>query len=579
MIQTETTTPSSQPRTPLRREGAGWLREAKGFRILKVKGSFYEMGRQHGALLSREIADGPVPYFRTYVERVMRGSRLGPTAAKLVFPVIQKMLGRRVARALPGFADETIRGLADGSGISYAELLDGCTMPDSLLWVASRAMQLQGDGPAVAHRLSLGLGCTSAIAWGDATTDGKLYHARNFDYHGVGVWPRTKTIIFHEPEAGQRYVSVAAAGIALGGVTAMNEAGLTLTVHQHMFTDAVRLGGTPIGVVGDIVMREATCIDDALVILEQYRPIGCWTYLVTDGKAREMVCVEESPDRRRVIRSSAERKTFGYANIYIDADLGATEVNLFGSYWRHNQGRYRRVNELLAERAGTLDAEGMAEIIADTGDPRCRVRDSIAMVMTTGSVVFSPEDGVAWVGSGEAPTSHGTFEPFSLAAEDHTPQKGTLSAGASVAPRARDAFERWRRAYVSYVEEDDRAAARRHMAEACALAPEEAVYAFVRGVLALEAGEPGAAEESLDQAIALGHPDEERVAGFHLWRGRARDVLGRRDDACRDYRAALGRHSDPPVHRAARAGLRRAYDAASARRIHVEMSLGDVIAP
>ena len=55
-------------------------------------------------------------------------------------------------------------------------------------------MRLGRAGPAVAHRVALGLGCTSAIAWDDATADGKLPHARNFDYHGVSCWPDTASV-------------------------------------------------------------------------------------------------------------------------------------------------------------------------------------------------------------------------------------------------------------------------------------------------------------------------------------------------------------------------------------------------
>ncbi|MBW2464744.1 MAG: hypothetical protein JRH11_24055 [Deltaproteobacteria bacterium] len=564
---------------PERRSGAGSLTQVGDIRVLRVKGSSYDMGYQHGALLAEEIARGPIPYYRTYIEQIVKkGTRLGPVAG-LVFPVIRQTLGRRVGQAMPEFALETIRGLADGAGLAYADLMDGCVMPDSLLWIAARAMTMSGRGPAVAHRLSLGLGCTSAVAWGDATRDGMLLHARNFDYHGVGIWPATKTVIFHEPDEGHAYVSVAAAGVTMGGVTAMNDAGLTLTLHQHMFTDATRLGGTPIGVLGDVVMREATSLDDAEAILSAHRPIGCWTYLVTDGKSREVLCFEENPDRRVAHRSRLDDSTFGYANVYLDPELGATEQNLYGSFWRHNQGRHRRVHQLLADRSGELDAQGMASILSDTGDTSCRVHNSIAMVMTTGSVVFRPETGDVWVGTGDAPTSHGTFEPFNLHQRDHAPELGTLTVGSRADEGQRDAFERYRRAYVAYLEDDDLPGGRLHAAEAAALAPDQPVYHFVSGFMDLVSGHAAAAVDAFTHAIDLGHPDPERVAGFHLFRGRARDVLGDRTGALRDYRTSLGHHADVPVHQAARAGLRRAFRASQAKRLQLDMSLGDVINP
>ncbi len=559
---------------PIRRMGRGSLTQVGDVFVLTVGGSFYDMGYQHGVLLADEIRKGPIPYFRRVVENLMGKGSLGPLGG-VVWPALQRTVGRRVAREMPRFAEETLRGLAAGAGLDAQTVLDGCTMPDALMWCAARMMQLKGNGPAVAHRIGLELGCTSAVAWGGATKDGALLHARNFDYHGVSCWPSTKTVIFHEPDEGQRYVSVAAAGVALGGITAMNEAGLSLTVHQHMFTDRTRLGGVPIGLVGDIVMREARDLDDAKRILDEHTPIGCWTYVVTDGHAKEVLCYEENPERKVARRYGAGEDTFGYANIYLDEQLGETEVNLYGSYWRHNEGRHRRANELLEARSGELDPQGMAEILGDTGASDCRVRDSIAMVMTVGSVVFRPEDGTVWVGTGEAPTSHGTFQPFSLARQGHAPERGELRVEAAGEP----AFERFRRTYVAYVDHDDLPEARAHVEEACRLAPDQPLYHAVRGLFAVQANDPAEAEAAFDRAIALGHPDPERLAAFHLWRGRARDLAGRREDALRDYRWALGHYADAPVHRAAKRGLRRAFTAKQAARIHVDVGLADVVLP
>ena len=170
-----------------RRVGRGSLERVGDIRVLRVAGSDYEMGYQHGALLAEELRRGPIPYFRHVVEKMLGGS-LGP-ASKLVWPTLQRTIGRRVARELPEHAHEHIRGLADGAGMDPQVLLDGCTMPDAMMWVAARVMGLRGHGPAVAHRLALQLeyGCTSAVAWGSATEDGALLHARTFDYLAIGV--------------------------------------------------------------------------------------------------------------------------------------------------------------------------------------------------------------------------------------------------------------------------------------------------------------------------------------------------------------------------------------------------------
>ncbi|MBI2388054.1 MAG: hypothetical protein HYV09_00430 [Deltaproteobacteria bacterium] len=558
--------------------GPATHRRVHGLNVLSLAGTFEEMGRQHGALLADEIRRGPIPYYRTFVEKVMRGAAPG-VIGRVGRRVLQETVGRRVARGLPDFALDTIRGMAEGAGLPFDEVLEGCTMPDSLVWLAGRMIDVKGVPPAVRHRLALGLGCTSAIAWGAATRDGKLLHARNLDYHGVGCWPSTAALVFHRPAQGQRYVAASAAGVAMGGITAMNEAGLTLTVHQHMFTDRSAVGGTPIGIVGDIVMREARTLAEAEAILARHKPIGCWTYLVADGHRREVLCWEEDPQRHASRRIATEASSFGYANIYLDEELGATERDLYPTYWRHNQGRYARVAEILRERHGALDAEGMAGILGDIGDPRCRLRDSICMTLTVGSVVFRPEDGIVWIGTGEAPTSHGTFVPFSLQTGDVAHGAESFTPGEKYDAQTRDAFERWRRAYVAYVDHDDVPRSRQELSMACEIAPEQPAYRAVAGMFALKDGDTTDAARMLDAAIAIGHPDEQRLASFHLWRARASDVAGDRTRAERGYRTVIGMHADPLVRAAAERGLKRPYRTRDAKRIHVDMSLGDVMAP
>jgi len=567
--------PQREAQAAVARFGPASYRRVNGLHVLHLKGDDYEMGRQHGALLSHMVPEGPIPYYRTYVERIVGSGRGVSAAAALV----QRLVGRKVLDAIPEFALDAMRGLADGAGLSREEVLEGCSMPDTLLWAAAAMMRVRRVAPAVQHRLALGLGCSSAMAWGGATEDGKLLHARNLDYHGVASWPRASAVVFHEPDRGQRYVALSAAGVVLGGVTAMNEAGLSLAVHQHMFTDGTRLGGTPIGIVGDLIMRNATNLDEAQAILAAHRPIGCWTYLVCDGHRREVLCWEENPRWRKARHIRSDEESFSYANIYLDEDLGATERDLYGSYWRANLGRQVRMHELLDQRSGPLTADGMAAIIGDNGGTKCRVHKPLAMLMTVASVVFRPEDGVFWVATGEAPTSQNPFEPFSLATLDHAPELGQLTGGVPGDEAEAAAFDAYRRSYLAYFDDRDLPRSREIIREAVALQPTQPLYHFLDGLLSTAAGDADLAWRSFDRALEVGHPDPERAASFHLWRGRAADLMARRGQARRDYREALARPVDAPVARAAKRGLRRAYASRQARRIDVDFAFADVVAP
>ncbi len=541
-----------------------------GLHVLRLSGDDYEMGYQHGRLLRDAVARGPVPYFEAYIEKLL-GASLGPGAGRLFAKLLKATVGRRVAAGFPPHARRALHGLADGAGLGRSALLGAVTMPESYLWVLKLMMQIERPAPAPRYAVPL-MGCTSAMAWGEATKDGALLHGRNFDYQGVGAWDREQAVVFHRPSDGQPYVSVAAAGILFGGITAMNESGLSLVVHQHMASTDLRLGGTPIGVTGDQVMRHARRLDDARRILDEDKPNGCWTYVIGSAREQAALCYEITPRGRACFR--IEDGSFGYSNIYLDPALADSELHLYPSHWRNNAGRFHRVRDRLADARGNIDENEIASILGDRSDPRCRLRHAISMPMTVASVVFRPSDGLVYVATGRTPTSNRKFVPFDLAREDVRDDLPALDGGVPSDADARDAFDAYRDAYEAYFNASDTASARRHIARACALAPAEALYHFMQGLLALVDRDPAAAEMAFDRALELGHPDAERFAAFHLWRGRSRDVQGRREAALSDYR--MVERADHAVERAALKGLRRPW---RPRRFGIEFAMADVPAP
>ena len=541
-----------------------------GLHVLRVSGDDYEMGHQHGRLLREAVQRGPIPYFERYVESML-GAGLGPRAGRLLAAALGGTVGRKIARGFPEHARAALDGLADGSGIDRKKLLGAVTMPETYLWVLGRVLDLRR--PRLAPRSGVPLlGCTSALAWGDATRDGRLLHGRNFDYQGVGAWDTEQAVVFHRPKGGQPYVSVAAAGVIFGGITAMNASGLSLVVHQHMASDALQIGGVPIGVTGDQIMRHAESLDDARRILDDDVPNGCWTYVIASGRERAVLCTETTPKGRahRLVHGG----TFAYANVFLDRELGRTERHLYPSHWRNNLARLSRTDALLSERRGRIDADAIAGILGDPGADGCRFESAISMLMTVASVVFRPEDGVVWVATERAPVSNRDYVAFDLATQGPRADLPKLTGGRLNDAAAVLAFDAYRDAYSAYFDRGDVGEARRQLARALEAKPDEALYHFVAALLALRSADADAAEHHLDRALAIGHVAGDRRASFHLWRARARDLRGKRADALVDYRAA--RSGDEYVRGAADQGLGRPW---KARRFGIEFTLADVPMP
>lgn len=542
----------------------------RGLHVVRLHGDDYEMGYQHGRILAEAVRRGPLPYFERYVESML-ATGLGPALGRLVAMGLRHTVGRKIAASFPSETLRALDGLADGAGLDRRMVLGAVTMPETYLWVLSRVLDLRR--PRLAPRTGAPLlGCTSAVAFGAATRDGSLLHGRNFDYQGVGAWDTEQAVVFHRPRDGQPYVSVAAAGVLFGGITAMNASGLSLVVHQHMASDALELGGVPIGVTGDRIMRHAANLEDARRILDEHVPSGCWTYVIASAREQAVLCYEVTP-RARAHRIETTG-TFGYANVFLDRELGRTERHLYPSHWRNNLARLARANSLLEAEKGRIDENAISRILGDPGTDGCRFEQSISVLMTVASVVFRPRDGVVWVATGRAPVCNREYVAFDLASEGPRSDLPVLTGGQPSDPKARDAFDAYRDAYEAYFNRSDVGAARRELERALSLVPTEALYHYVAALLALLEGDARYAEEALDRALGIGHASGDRVAAFHLWRGRAKDALGKREDAVGDYRAA--RRGDEYVRSAADHGLARAW---KPRRFGVEFTLADVPVP
>ena len=112
----------------------------EGIHVLRVRGTDYEMGHQHGQLLREAIPRGPLPYFAHYVEKLLSAGLLGPfggVSSRAIGGALSATVGRRIAKRFPPRIREAMAGLADGAGLSRKEIMRAVTMPETYLWVGS----------------------------------------------------------------------------------------------------------------------------------------------------------------------------------------------------------------------------------------------------------------------------------------------------------------------------------------------------------------------------------------------------------------------------------------------------------
>lgn len=240
--------------------GAGRLEIWDGTRVLWLKGTPAEMGKQHGELLRNEIRD--------VKDRIVYGVGVGSS-----FPKGRWFFGEieaahaRLAPFISQRTYEEIDALADAA------------------WIDRREMRLANFFPELFH-------CTGFAIAGAATKDGKLYHGRVLDYlRGVGL-EQNAVVMVVRPDKGNAWVNLSYAGF-VGSISAMNEK--QISIGEMGGRGEGNWDGKPMAQLMREVMENASTLDEAVEIFRK-GPRTCeYYYVIADGKTGKSVAIKGTP--------------------------------------------------------------------------------------------------------------------------------------------------------------------------------------------------------------------------------------------------------------------------------------------
>ncbi len=473
--------------------------------VFHSKGSAYEIGFQHGQAFGPQIRQGLIPYIAQFLNRTMARSDAPilekPVLAYLKFRYVNKML-----RNIPARHRDLLRGLTEGAGLDPAVVNEAVVFPDLFLGFIAMVEKLQFKKPVA----RVALGCSSAIATKSATQDGKLYHARNFDYPAVGHWDQNRVIGFCEPDDGMPFMEVQSMGAPISGITGLNAAGISVCMHQH-WVDRLDSNGVLAGVAGDELLRKATTLDEAIAIVLKFPPVGGWTYMISDGNRKEAVALEVAPGGHGIVRmgETGTPDTLGYSNVYLSQELGGREYALSEHYWKNCLWRLSRVRELLKQDYGRHTPQTVGAILGDSCSPdskgSCLLGTTIVSPITVTSVVLDPEARVFWVADGAAPSSHREFVPFGLKEGGLVVSLPRFSGTRGFGSDAADfAMSEYLAGFQKFFESGDVKAAFAHMKVATERYGDAPELWLVRSVMALRAENAEDALHSAKTAISRG---------------------------------------------------------------------------
>lgn len=335
--------PATGERRIIATEGAGRLEDIDGTRVLFLKGSPAEMGRQQGKLLDKEVHE--------ICDHILYGVGVGSSFLRGKWFVSE--IERAVSRLEP-YMDK--RYLAEMDAIADAAGMD------------RQEARLANFFPELFH-------CSGFSLYGKATKDGHMYHGRVLDYlRGVGL-EQNAVVMVYQPDYGHAWVNLGYAGF-VGSVTAMNEKGISIgEMGGAGYGD---WDGKPMAELVREVMEKADTLDDAIRIMRTGPRTCHYYYVISDGKSKRAVGIDATPTQFRVLPAGVAVAELPHA--FDDAVLMSAG------------DRYEALCERVKAHYGSFDAPTARDLMTR---PVC-------MTSNIQSVLFEPDTLDFWVANADA---------------------------------------------------------------------------------------------------------------------------------------------------------------------------------
>lgn len=485
--------------------------------LVRLAGSQADMGAQHGRLAAAD-ARRLFAFYQTMPERMLAGGMGAPArfVARQLATAWQARLARERPAELAARTEAFVEAALPGGSARErraARLAVACmdTMQNCVA-LAARAQLGPFAAGLVARAAHAAVpACSTAIAWGDATEDGELIFARNFDFPGVGVWDEAPAFVACAPDRGQRYGFFATRGADAPVVTVVNEAGLVVAPHTRWHRDVTWGGAMIVDVVHDLARRAET-LDDAIRIARERPVASSWAIAIGSARERAAIVLELAGPRLEVVRPRPGASWLSCTNRYRHPAMHDGQIAASCAWAHHSDHREARLRGGLA--ATDLTPRDLAWLLGDRDHAGARRHLGSIVTQPTNvhAVVVAPAARRAWLGVDRAPCSEGTWAELAWAWDGPT---GSWELGATdgsgftaheladfVAPH--DAATHHVREAVRVFEHDhDLPAARDAIERAIADAPDDPSLRLAAAWLAFETGAPDRAIVHVHAGLAL----------------------------------------------------------------------------
>ncbi|NMB75873.1 MAG: hypothetical protein GYA21_12195 [Myxococcales bacterium] len=380
--------------------------ERQGIHVLRLLGTPYQMGWQHGRLMAAELAEGV-----EFVKNDPLFSLFLPMARS------QGLIEDALAQSYPEVLDEC-RGMAAGAADAGVEGWD----------LETCVALAYGDVIIAFINDLLGNGCTQFVASGPATPAGVMVHGRNMDWDRLSYLIRHPTVIVRRPEGGVPFASVGFPG-NVAPYNGINAAGLSVASNNNGANPDTdpnqrsRRGHTQM--IYQMLSRCGSLAQAEEFLLAQTHARAT-ILVVADGERGEAAVFEVSPSHHAARRLDADGLVYA-TNHFLDPGMDPYD-NEPGSPQDSTVCRLERLRQLLppggAEtRYGQIDAAAAVAVLRDrkngcTGEvyppEEFDTNGSIANNGAIWSMVFVPMERLLYLAAGEPPVPSHPYVGFGM---------------------------------------------------------------------------------------------------------------------------------------------------------------------
>ncbi|MDD0851595.1 C45 family autoproteolytic acyltransferase/hydrolase [Halobacteriovorax sp. GB3] len=426
--------------------------EGKSFHMLDIKGNMKELAYYHGYFLAPEIDQGVL---RAVLQQRDDTLKTLSSKERAQFQTIYKCMMNRYKRSVGKDFIKELENISMGArdagySIRSNDVIEATLMVELSGYVDAMQVEMEENktkatigllkrcglyfaGNAVKKAVKtitrpfkkLKRGCTGFAASFEITKNGEHLHGRNFDTGLLGVFEKHPVITRHIPRRGHPYVSMSSAGLHYGGgITGMNEKGISISTHELRTTDYRTAynfkRATTAPYLANKVVKEASSLDEAIAIVKKYGHFGAWTFLISDSKTGESASVEITGAKVRVAKRS--KVSMGQSNHFIHKDTAKENFEYSINKSLESRARLSLVERTLREDAGSIDVNWGVELLSGHEDFYVGLRSfgrTVSKVYTSMTHIMDTKNNEFWFSIGNRyPTNLTTFQGMQISFDE-----------------------------------------------------------------------------------------------------------------------------------------------------------------